>query len=178
MAKQNSESISMSLKAFALSLVFMLVSECAIAPRVALAQTAQAAISGNVRDPAGRSVPDATIEVEQRETGWNRRTETGSAGTCSVLELPIGSYSVTVSQPGFEKSKSDVELLVGQERVLDFQFVVAGKAVQVDVTSPVSEIDYCYRRGRAPQNEQFADRTYPSRLRRESTEADLPSCAR
>jgi carboxypeptidase family protein/TonB-dependent receptor-like protein len=123
------------------SWVFILIFSGAVAQFCAIAQTAQAAVSGTVRDPDGRAVPETTIEVRQPQTGWIRRTQTGSAGTYSITELPIGSYSVSVSHPGFGTSQANVELLVGQERTLDFGLLLAGHAVQVNVTSSVSEID-------------------------------------
>ena len=106
--------------------VFILIFSGAVARFSAIAQTAQAAISGTVRDPDGRAVPEATIEVRQLQTGWTRRTQTGSAGTYSITELPIGSYLVSVSHPGFGRSQANVELLVGQERTLNFELLLAG----------------------------------------------------
>jgi hypothetical protein len=48
---------------------------------------------------------------------------------------------VRVSHPGFGTWQANVELLVGQERTLDFELLLAGQAAHVNVTSSVSEID-------------------------------------
>jgi hypothetical protein len=122
--------------------LFVLLAGWTIASMPASAQTAQTGLSGTIVDPSGRGVPQATVELQQHETTWRRTTQTGPAGTYSISGLPIGTYAVRVSHPAFSISESKgIQLLVGQERTLDFKLQLTGSAVQVEVVSSVSEID-------------------------------------
>ena len=65
------------------------------------AQTSRGTISGTVYDPSGAIVTDATVKVDQANTGFTRSTATTSAGLFSFADLPSGVYTVTVSHAGF-----------------------------------------------------------------------------
>jgi hypothetical protein len=111
----------------------------ALLPHYAVGQTAQAGISGTVQDPSGRSIPEASVEAQQQETGWDRKTQTNAAGTYSITGLPIGTYRIRVSRPGFGTLESTgIPLLVGQERTLNFRLSLTAQAVKVEVTSSIS----------------------------------------
>ena len=68
-----------------------------------LAQTFRGTILGTVTDPTGALVAGATVKVRNTGTGLERTVTTTSAdGSYSIPELPIGTYSVTVTQTGFQ----------------------------------------------------------------------------
>src|SRR5271154_1266466 len=66
------------------------------------AQTFRGTILGTVTDPSGAVVPGAKVSARNMGTGLERSTETSADGSYSVPELPIGTYSVTVTQTGFQ----------------------------------------------------------------------------
>jgi hypothetical protein len=114
-------------------LVFLLV--CGISAK---AQTFRGTILGSVTDASGLPVAGATVAVKNRETGLARSTLTSEDGSYIVTELPIGSYTVTISQSGFQTSvTSDVVVNVAGERRVD----VALKPGQVSQTVEVSGAD-------------------------------------
>ena len=73
------------------------------------AQTFRGTILGTVMDSSGLPVTGATVAGKNRETGLARTTQTSEDGSYTVTELPIGTYTVTISQSGFQTSvTSDV----------------------------------------------------------------------
>jgi len=66
------------------------------------AQTFRGTILGTVTDPSGAVIPGAKVTVKNTGTGLQRSTETSADGSYSAPELPIGTYTVTVTQTGFQ----------------------------------------------------------------------------
>src|SRR5271165_2001934 len=77
-------------------LVFVLLAAVSLS-----AQTFRGTILGTVTDPSGAVVSGAKVVVKNTGTGLQRETETSADGSYSLPELPIGTYSVTVTQTGF-----------------------------------------------------------------------------
>jgi len=99
------------------------------------AQTFRGTILGTVTDPGGNLIADATVKVHNQGTGLERTVTTSAAGSYAIPELPIGKYSVTVSQSGFQTSvTSDVEVDVATERRVDVQLKVGQVTQTVEVS--------------------------------------------
>src|SRR5712692_8869421 len=100
-----------------------------------LAQTFRGTVLGTVTDASGAVVPGAKIAVRNVNTGQERTTQTSGDGSYSVPELPTGTYTVTITQGGFQTSvTSGVVVDVASERRVDAQL----KAGQVSQTVEVS----------------------------------------
>ncbi|HUO14977.1 MAG TPA: TonB-dependent receptor [Verrucomicrobiae bacterium] len=83
----------------ALSLAFVLLA-AALLP----AQTFRGTILGTVTDSSGAVLPGAAVTVKNTGTGLQRSTTTSADGSYTLPELPIGTYTVTISLAGFETS--------------------------------------------------------------------------
>lgn len=57
--------------------------------RPLLAQTAEAAIVGQVVDLGGAPLGRATVEARNAETGYTLRLETNTAGRFAFMQLPV-----------------------------------------------------------------------------------------
>src|SRR5271157_4598608 len=98
-------------------------------------QTFRGTILGSVTDPSGAFVAGATVKVRNLATGLERTTVTSGDGSYTVSELPIGTYSVTVTQTGFQTAvTNNVEVNVATDRRVDTQL----KTGQVTQTVEVS----------------------------------------
>ena len=67
-----------------------------------LAQQTLGSISGTVTDSSGAVVLDVVVKVHSAATGLEQTATTKSDGSFSVVDLPIGTYSVTFSRSGFK----------------------------------------------------------------------------
>lgn len=65
------------------------------------AQTVTGTIKGTVTDTNNAVIPGASVEIVNTETGLTRNLTTNEEGTYLATFLPIGKYSVKVSQQGF-----------------------------------------------------------------------------
>ncbi len=102
---------------------------------IALAQTFRGTILGTVTDPSGNVVAGATVKVRNTGTSLERIATTSADGSYAIPELPIGMYSVTVSQSGFQTSvTSSVEVNVATERRVDVQLKVGQVSETVEVS--------------------------------------------
>jgi hypothetical protein len=100
-----------------------------------LAQT-RAVINGTVMDPSGATVADAKVQLTSPATGLRREVVTRSNGIYEFPSLPAGTYSISVSKPGFERySLTNVDLLVGQIRTLDVKLGLGQTSQAVEVTA-------------------------------------------
>ena len=68
---------------------------------VVSAQTFRGAIQGTVIDSTGAAIPGAQITVTSVDTNLSRTVATDDTGDYAFTELPLGTYKVTVSKPGF-----------------------------------------------------------------------------
>ena len=100
-----------------------------------MAQTFRGTVLGTVTDASGAVVAGAKVAVSNVNTGQERTTETTGDGSYSVPELPIGTYTVTITQSGFQTAvTTGVVVDVASERRVD----AALKAGQVSQTVEVS----------------------------------------
>ena len=113
-----------------LLVVFVLLSTAML-----VGQTFRGTILGTVSDPSGAVVAGATVKVRNVDTGLERTTTTSADGSYAVPELPIGSYSVTVSLAGFQTAiTSDVDVNVATERRVDVAFKTGQVSERVEVS--------------------------------------------
>ncbi len=108
----------------------------------ASAQTEQAGMMGTIRDRQGAAIPDALIEVRHEETKLARTTRSSDSGTFFIGALSIGTYSISVTHPGFQPFElAGFRLFVGQIRTLDTILQVAGRSDEMLVSAKISELD-------------------------------------
>ena len=106
------------------------------------AQETTAGLQGTVKDPSGASVSNATVEVSGSSLIGVRRVKTDETGVYRVTQLPSGSYSLTVTVPGFRTFKQvGIELAVGRLPNVDVRLEVGAVAETVEVASNASVVD-------------------------------------
>src|SRR5581483_2967606 len=88
-----------------------------------------------VSDQSGAAVPDATVEVANEQTGDSRTFASGSDGSASFPALSLtGTYTVSVSKPGFATEKrGGVALRSGETATLRVKLQVGGAQSEVTV---------------------------------------------
>ena len=102
---------------------------------IAAAQVSSAAISGRVEDPSGAAIPGAMVTVTSMETGAVRTITADDSGNYRVVSLPVGLYEVRAEKTGFKAEiQTGVNLVVGQQAVLNLQLEVGAVSEQVTVT--------------------------------------------
>ncbi len=95
-----------------------------------------ASITGRVVDSSGAAVPQASVTVQSMETGEIRTVTSDDSGSYRVLQLPVGRYSVKGEKQGFKvRLQEGVNLVVGQEAVVDLALEIGQVEQQVTVTS-------------------------------------------
>ena len=66
------------------------------------AQQTLGGITGTVTDESGAVVPGATVTIVGDQTKLTRTIDTSDSGAYLIVNLPIGSYSITVTHTGFQ----------------------------------------------------------------------------
>src|SRR5580692_2148322 len=107
---------------------FLILASLAIP--AARAQTS-GGITGIITDPSGAVIQGAAINVKNIETGVMRTTSTNASGQYFVLDLPVGEYRVTASNPNFREAGWSVKLIVNQEARVDLTLQVGANAGDV-----------------------------------------------
>src|SRR5580693_2699238 len=67
------------------------------------AQSNRGAITGTVSDSAGALIPGVQVILTNSETGAKSETVSTGTGNYSLLQLPVGTYTLTVERAGFSK---------------------------------------------------------------------------
>jgi len=110
-------------------LVFILLAAASLS-----AQTFRGTILGTVIDPSGAVIAGAKVTVKNTGTGLERSTETSADGSYSAPELPIGTYTVTVVQQGFQTFiVTGVVVDVATERRVDAALKTGEISTRVEV---------------------------------------------
>src|SRR5271165_418977 len=98
-------------------------------------------IEGTVTDSSAAAVPAITVTVTNGTL--TKTAETNEKGEYKVLELPPGSYTVSITLPGFQDFKSEkVQVIAGQMSLMDATMVPAGQASSINVEgSTVGQVE-------------------------------------
>ncbi len=126
------------------SALLLLVLILGLAPGALLCQTQaiNGSIRGRVVDQTNAPVTAATVSIENSQTGFSRSMQTMDDGYYVFPNLPLGSYSVTISKAGFDTQRhTGVVLDAGTEASIDAQLNVGRASVTVEVSggAPVVE---------------------------------------
>ncbi len=101
-----------------------------------------ATIVGQVVDPQGAVVPNATVTATNQATGIGRTASTTSTGNYTVPNLPPGKYDVKVEAKGFAIGQANnIILNLGDQRDLGMKLRLAGSTESVEVTTEAPLIE-------------------------------------
>ncbi|MGH9503392.1 MAG: carboxypeptidase regulatory-like domain-containing protein [Terriglobales bacterium] len=119
-----------------LSLVVLLSWFLLFNPSPSYAQVDRGGIVGLVADPAGARVSGAQVTVTNLATNQSIVVTTDEKGQYAADLLRIGTYSVTVEKPGFQKAvQSNVDVGVNQTARVDIALRVGSATESVQVTA-------------------------------------------
>jgi hypothetical protein len=102
----------------------------------AFGQTANGTLTGTVTDPAGAVVASAPIEAKNTSTGFTYQAATSGAGAYTLSQLPVGTYEISVSAPGFKKAvRTGIEVASSSTFRVDFALEVGATTESVTVNA-------------------------------------------
>jgi hypothetical protein len=108
---------------------------------VASAQSQFATLNGVVRDPSGAVISDAKVIVKSTLSGELRDSATNNDGFFSVVDLPAGSYNVSVEKQGFQKWEGkNIALNSSDSRSMNIELKVGKITDTVTVEATTTEI--------------------------------------
>src|SRR5258707_12390078 len=125
---------------FRASLKIALLFFVAVTPMIASAQQTGATVRGVVADPENAVIPGATVTLTPA-SGKALITQSQSDGTYVLRNVPPGTYSVTVTIPGFASYvKQGVRIAPGQALTLDVQMAIQQQQQEVNVTPQAGQV--------------------------------------
>lgn len=102
------------------------------------AQVDTGAILGTVQDQAGGVIPNATVTVTNEATNYTLTKRSGPDGSYIFTPVRIGTYTVTASDPGFQKTtQAHVIVNIQQQTVVNIAMVPGNVTQTVNVTAAV-----------------------------------------
>ena len=107
---------------------------------IVFAQAPTGSIRGLVTDASGGAVPQAAVDVENKQLGLVRSVVTNTLGEYMVSALPPGSYEVRVAAPGFRTTTKPVELFVGRELTVNFSLEVGAEKQLITVEGEFTQV--------------------------------------
>ena len=113
-----------------------------IVSSAATAQSNQGQIAGNVVDPSGAVVANATISAKNEATGSSYTATSTSSGAYRFPSIELGHYTLTTTAPGFQKEVDrGVEVRVQTVTSFDVKLSAGGstETVTVDADAPAVE---------------------------------------
>jgi hypothetical protein len=100
-------------------------------------------ISGTVVDQTGAIIPGATADAIGESTGAKFHVTTNSAGVFQISDVPLGSYTISVTAPGFGSATiNHVSVAAGNVTSVGKQSLNLGSTAQtVEVEAGAAQID-------------------------------------
>src|SRR5690349_4427883 len=152
---------------FRIRMAMFAVLAVAMFPTGLYSQSDVSTITGFAYDPAGATIPNATVTISNEATGTEGKLSTNQVGLYSVTNIPSGFYTVTAEASGFKKfaaahnkldpnatARVDVHLTIGQAtetvEVTASAQTLQTDSAQVEKLISRSQIDALELNGRNP----------------------------
>ena len=105
------------------------------------AQVLYGSVAGTVTDQTGAVVPNAAITIVNDNTGLTRNTTSGSAGDFRIIDLPAGTYTLSVTAQGFKPVKqTGIRVSVGSINQQNVQLSVGAVTQTVTVSGAAATL--------------------------------------
>ncbi|MGB6481896.1 MAG: carboxypeptidase regulatory-like domain-containing protein [Candidatus Acidiferrales bacterium] len=99
-------------------------------------------LHGNVTDPSGAAIPNATVHLINSANNSDRTTTTDQRGAYAFAEVVPGTYRLLVEAQGFEKyEQADIHVAANARETLDIELKI--EQVQQSVTVRAQNGDQC-----------------------------------
>jgi hypothetical protein len=107
-----------------------------------LAQSAgnSTSVTGTVTDPSGAVVPNATVEIRNPVSGFERTATTDSSGTFTIPNVPFNPYHLKATGQGFVPHSQDIDVRSVVPVVVTIPLKVESSAETVTVESGASDL--------------------------------------
>ncbi|HEX8131333.1 MAG TPA: TonB-dependent receptor [Pyrinomonadaceae bacterium] len=106
----------------------------------AQSQGARGSISGIVRDPSGAIVVDTEVSLVNAQQAVLRDTKTDAEGRFRFIDVPVGSYAITISRPDFGRRREAVQVTAGSTAELSVVLQPSLAGEQVTVTAEAGQV--------------------------------------
>ena len=104
------------------------------------AQSGPVSLSGSVVDPDSAAIPGATVTLTP-STGKAITVISGSDGTYTLRSIPSGTYSVTVTMPGFGSYvRQGIRIVAGTPQTLNTRLAIQVAEQVVNVTASQTRV--------------------------------------
>src|ERR1700694_4917723 len=90
-------------------------------------------VTGTVLDSSGAVVPNATVEIHNPVSGFDRTTRTDASGRFSIPNVPFNPYHLSVTGQGFAPYAQDIDVRSGVPLNVSINLNVAGSSDSVTV---------------------------------------------
>ena len=120
---------------------WLLLSQLAVC---ALAQQTLGGITGTVSDKSGSVLPDTTVTIVGDQTKLTRTQKTNGNGAYDFVNLPIGTYTVTVAHEGFQTEKlPSIPVQADRTATLNVSMKVGqvGTTIEVEAAPAMNAVD-------------------------------------
>lgn len=123
------------------TVAFLIVVFLFAAP-TAFTQSSTTSVRGTVTDKSGAAVTNAKVIVANPERAIQRVTTTGSAGQYEFLQLPPGTYQLSVEAQGFRRHEDkNLQLLVNTPATANVALEVGATNETVEVTGEAALVN-------------------------------------
>ena len=122
-------------------LSILVIAAVTFAPIIA-AQSTGGRIRGTVSDPSGAAVVSVKVTLINEATNVSRDVDTGANGEYLLIEVPVGSYEIDVTQQGFKKYvRKGIALDLNEVISVDITLQLGTTAETVEVTGAPPVVD-------------------------------------
>ena len=132
-------------------------------PVSAPAQQTLGGITGTVTDKSGSVLPDTTVTIVGDQTKLTRTLKTNGNGAYDFVNLPIGTYTITVTHDGFESERLP-SILVQANRTATLNVTLkvgqVGTTIDVEAAPIMNAVDTT--NGYVLESQQIADVPLPT----------------
>ncbi len=107
------------------------------------AQEVSGSISGTVTDPSGAQISGARVELINTDRGETVRSlTTNTSGFYTATSLPLGTYTVKITQPGFKAEQvAGIVLHVDDRLTISRQLAVGSEAQTITVEANALQVN-------------------------------------
>jgi hypothetical protein len=130
------------LSSFKRMIVAILAISFGLAGSFAYAQSggSSGSINGTVLDPDGAVVPNATVEIHNPVSHFDRSTITDKSGNFSITNVPFNPYHMAVTATGFGNNSQDVEVRSVVPLSVNVKLQVSGSTTSVTVEAGAADL--------------------------------------